>query len=49
MPHPVLGYTPVEYTNELIDNNITQTVYSLEVAKGFSDEAMKLGKKLRCT
>ena len=34
-PILVLGYTPVEYTNELIDNNITQTVYSLEVAKGF--------------
>ena len=47
-PILVLGYTPVEYTNELIDNDITQTVYSLEVAKGFSDAAMKLGKKLRC-
>ena len=47
-PILVLGYTPVEYTNELIDNDITQTVYSLEVAKGVSDAAMKLGKKLRC-
>ena len=47
-PILVLGYTPVEYTNELIENNITQTVYNLEVAKGFSDAAVKLGKKLRC-
>ncbi len=47
-PVIILGYTPVEYTKELIDHQITQTVYDLELAKGFSEAAVAMGKQLRC-
>ncbi len=43
----ILGYTPNEYANELIDNNITQTIYSKEQADYFDEIASKLGKKLK--
>lgn len=47
-PIIILGYTPAAYTSELIEHQITQTVYNLELAKEFSDAAMALGKRLRC-
>lgn len=47
-PIMILGYTPVEYTSDLIAQRITQTVYDLELAKGFSEAALALGKRLRC-
>lgn len=47
-PIIILGYTPVEYTQDLIDHQITQTVYDLDLARGFSEAAVALGKRLRC-
>ena len=47
MPVLILGHTPPEYTEMLIDNHITQTVSCLAKAKEFSLRAAELGKKLR--
>lgn len=43
-PILVLGYTPRADIKALIENNLTQTVFSYEMAKVISDEAGKLGK-----
>lgn len=43
-PVLVLGYTPRADIKALIENNLTQTVFSYEMAKVISDEAGKLGK-----
>lgn len=43
-PILVLGYTPRADIKALIENNLTQTVFSYEMAKTISDEAGKLGK-----
>ena len=48
LPILILGHTPVEYTAELIENEITQAVYSLCKAKEFSVKALSLGKQLKC-
>jgi alanine racemase len=42
----VLGYTPENLAVELIENNIIQTIYTLEQAKKFSKIANELNKKL---
>lgn len=47
-PILILGYTPVEYTAELLDLRLTQTVYDPEQAKALSDFAAARGKRLRC-
>ena len=47
MPILILGHTPYEYTSDLIDNNITQTVTCLAKAEEYSAEAVKLGKELK--
>jgi alanine racemase len=47
LPVLILGYTPSEYTAELIENNITQTVTCLEKAEEYSAAASALGRKLR--
>lgn len=47
MPILILGHTPVEYTETLIENNITQTVTCLAKALEYSEAASKLGKVLR--
>ena len=47
MPVLILGHTPPEYTEMLIDNHITQTVSCLAKAKEFSLRAAERGKKLR--
>jgi len=46
-PIMILGYTPLEYGNILIENNIEQTVYDLEYAKGLSKIALSFGKKAK--
>lgn len=46
-PIMILGYTPLELSEELINNDIEQTVYDLEYAKKLSDVAEKLGKKAK--
>ena len=47
MPVLILGHTPREYTEMLIENHITQTVTCLAKAVEYSTEAVKLGKELK--
>ncbi|HEY5525123.1 MAG TPA: alanine racemase, partial [Clostridium sp.] len=47
VPIIILGYTPLEYGDVLIKNDIEQTVYDLEYAKGLSEIALSLGKKAK--
>jgi len=42
----ILGYTPNELAKEVIENNIIQTIYSLEQAKEFSSIAQELNKNI---
>lgn len=46
-PIAVLGRTPPEYTDELLSNDLTQSVSTLEDAVEYSKAAEKLGRKLR--
>ncbi len=46
-PIIILGYTPIDFAEEIIENNIEQTVYSLSYAKELSKEAIKRGKKAK--
>ena len=46
-PRLVLGHTPPEYTNMLIDNRITQTVSCLAKAVEYSTAATALGATLK--
>ena len=47
MPILILGHTPREYTETLIDRGITQTVSALAKAREYSAAAAALGKTLR--
>jgi alanine racemase len=47
MPVLILGHTPPEYTELLIDQNITQTVSALAKAREYSAAAAALGKTLK--
>ncbi|MDP4108896.1 MAG: alanine racemase [Bacillota bacterium] len=47
LPILILGYTPAELTDTLIENDLTQTVFDLESAKEFSGKAEKLGRRLK--
>ena len=47
MPVLILGHTPVAYTRELIENDITQAVTGLEEAEAFSAAARSFGGVLR--
>lgn len=47
VPILILGYTDLEFVDKLINNNIEQTVYSLEYAKELSNRAKVLGKTAR--
>ncbi len=47
MPILILGHTPPEYTQTLVDNGITQAVSCLAKAKDFSLRAAELGKTLK--
>lgn len=46
-PILVLGYTPAADIPILIENDLTQTVFSYEMAKYISYEASKLGKRVK--
>ena len=46
-PILILGYTPVERANSLLDNGITQTVYDVDMARALSDAAAAAGKTLK--
>ena len=43
----ILGYTPLTFSEKLIVENIEQTVYSLDYARGLSREALKLNTKAK--
>ncbi len=45
VPILILGYTPDSCAEEVIKNNIIQTLYSVEQAKSFSKAAQRLGKE----
>jgi alanine racemase len=47
MPILILGHTPYEYTQTLIDKDITQTVTCLAKAVEYSQQAAALGKSLK--
>lgn len=47
MPILILGHTPAEYTETLIDENLTQTVTCLAKALEYSAAACALGKSLK--
>lgn len=46
-PIMILGYTPLEFGETLVNNDIEQTVYDLEYAKSLSDIAINMGKKAK--
>ena len=46
-PILILGYTPVERADSLLDNGITQTVYDVNMARALSDAAAAAGKTLK--
>lgn len=46
-PILVLGYTPASDIAILIENDLTQTIFSYEMAKYISYEASKLGKRIK--
>jgi alanine racemase len=45
-PILILGYTPADLARQLIEYDLTQTVYSYSNAELFSGKASKLGKKI---
>ena len=47
MPILILGHTPKEQVERLIEYNITQSVTCLSKAKEYSAEAVRLGKELK--
>jgi len=47
MPILILGHTPDEYVGTLIENGITQTVTCLAKALEYSEEASRLGGRLK--
>ena len=47
MPILILGHTPPEYTEMLLEKHITQTVSALAKAREYSEAAGKLGGKLK--
>ena len=47
LPILLLGYTPAEMTETLVDNNVTQDVPSLEMARAYSQEARRCCRTLR--
>ncbi|MGI5998649.1 MAG: alanine racemase, partial [Lutispora sp.] len=47
VPILVLGYTQPDRAKAIIENNIEQAVYSYELAKALSDEAVKQNKEVK--
>jgi alanine racemase len=43
IPILVMGYTPPQFVSTLLENRLTQSVYSLESAEAFSGAAAALG------
>lgn len=47
VPILILGYTDPARAEEIIINDVTQTVFSHELAKALSDAAVRLGRKVK--
>jgi len=47
VPILILGYTDPIRANEIIENDVTQSVFSHELAQALSDEAVKQGRKVK--
>lgn len=45
-PILIFGYSPASVAREIVQYDLTQTVYSLESAEALSDAALKAGKKI---
>lgn len=44
-PILILGFTPKEYYEDVVQYDIAQTVFQIDMAKALSDEALRQGKK----
>ncbi len=47
LPILMLGFTPADQAGRILKNDMTQAVQSYEIAKAFSDAAVKLGRKMK--
>ncbi|MDO4812934.1 MAG: alanine racemase [Eubacteriales bacterium] len=47
LPILMLGYTPEDQAERIINIDMTQAVQNYEIAKAFSDSAVRLGKKMK--
>jgi alanine racemase len=47
LPILIFGFTPLSFAKHLVANDLTQTVYSYEMAEALSAAAVFLGKKIR--
>ncbi|EGD46399.1 alanine racemase [Ruminiclostridium papyrosolvens DSM 2782] len=47
VPILILGYTDPRRANEIIENDVTQSVFSHDLAQALSDEAVRQGKKVK--
>lgn len=47
VPILILGYTDPRRVNEIIENDVTQSVFSHELARALSEEAVRQGKKVK--
>jgi len=46
-PILIFGYSPPGYTRKLVEYDLTQTVYSTQMAESFSDAGRAMGKSLK--
>lgn len=47
VPILILGFTPIDFAEDIINNDIAQTVFNFEYAEELSQKAIKLGKKAK--
>ena len=47
LPILMLGFTPADQAERILNIDMTQAVQNYEIAKAFSDAAVKLGKKMK--
>ena len=47
LPILVLGTTPIEFTERLVKLGVAQSVGNIDMARGYSEELVKLGAKLK--
>jgi alanine racemase len=47
LPILIMGYTSPQFAHELLENDLTQTIYSTEMAEAFSRAASAAGKALK--